>query len=71
MSKRVHTGIDQLILETKDLSVFPIRRVVTESQKYWEVSDLREGNNYVRQYRTKFNAEQAICAAIKFAMAGN
>ena len=66
--REVHTGIDQLILETKDLSVFPIRRVVTETEKYWEVSDLREGNNYVRKYQTKFRAEQAICAAIKYAM---
>jgi hypothetical protein len=66
--RKVHTEIDQLILETKDLSVFPIRRVVTETEKYWEVSDLREGKNYVVGFQTKFRAEQAICAAIKFAM---
>lgn len=66
--RKVHTGIDQLILETKDLSVFPIRRVVTDTEKYWEVSDLREGKNYVRKFRTKFNAEQAICAVVKASM---
>lgn len=68
MMRKIHTPIDQLILETKDLSAFQIRRVVNESDNHWEVSDMREGKNYVRKYRTKFNAEQAICAVIKFAM---
>ena len=66
--KKVHSAIDQLILDTKDLSMFPIRRVISESGKGWEVSDLREGKNSVRVYRTKFNAEQAICSVIKFVM---
>jgi ribosomal protein L7/L12 len=68
MSK-VHTAVDQLILETKDLSMFPIKRVVTEFEKYWEVTDLRKAV-YTQRYRTKFGAEQAVCAAIKTAMAG-
>jgi len=67
--KKVHTAIDQLILDTKDLSMFPIKRVVTEFEKYWEVSDLRKAV-YTRRFYTKFGAEQAICSVIKTAMAG-
>jgi hypothetical protein len=51
------------------LSMFPIKRVVTEFEKYWEVTDLRKAV-YTQRYHTKFGAEQAICAAIKTAMAG-
>ena len=40
--KKVHSAIDQLILDTKDLSMFPIRRVVSESGKGWEVSETIE-----------------------------
>ena len=67
MMRKVHTAIDQLILETKDLSMFPIKRVVTEFEKYWEVTDLRKAA-YTQRFHTKFGAEQAICAAIKVAM---
>ena len=66
--KKVHSHIDQLILDTKDLSMFQIGRVVVESEKVWQVYDLREGKNCVRFYRTKFNAEQSICAVVKFKM---
>ena len=68
MSKRVHTQFNRFVLETKDLSMFPIKRVVTESEKYWEVTDLRKGKNYVRKYRTKFNAELAICSLVASAI---
>ena len=66
--RKVHTAVDQLILETKDLSMFSIKRVVTEFEKYWEVSDLRNAV-YTRRFYTKFGAEQAICAVVKSAMA--
>jgi hypothetical protein len=37
---KVHTNIDQLILDTKDLSYFPITRIVTEDgDKYWQVEN--------------------------------
>jgi hypothetical protein len=68
MTKRVHTQFNRFVLETKDLSMFPIKRVVTESEKYWEVADLRKGKNYVRKYRTKFNAELAICSLVAIAI---
>jgi hypothetical protein len=68
MAKRVHTQFNRFVLETKDLSMFPIKRVVTESEKYWEVSDLRKGKNYVRKYRTKFQAELAICSVVAIAI---
>ncbi len=66
--KKVHTAFNRLVLDTKDLSMFPIKRVVTESEKYWEVTDLRKGKNYVRKYRTKFNAELAICSLVAIAI---
>ena len=62
--RKVHTAFNRMVLETKDLSMFPIRRVVTDTEKYWEVSDLRKGKNYVRKYRTKFEAELAICSVV-------
>jgi hypothetical protein len=65
--RKVHTAIDQLILDTKDLSRFSIARL--EDEKCWIVCDEKTGD--LRKYRTKFNAEQAICAVIKFAMSGN
>ena len=68
MSKRVHTAIDQLILDTKDLSMFAVERVVTDFERYWEVTDLRNDGNYTQRFYTKFGAEQAICAAVKTAM---
>ena len=64
MMRKVHTEIDQLILETKDLSRFSIARL--ENEKCWIVCDQHTGD--LRKYRTKFNAEQAICAVVKFAM---
>lgn len=64
MSK-VHTPIDQLILDIKDMSRFSIARL--EDEKCWIVCDEKTGD--LRKYRTKFNAEQSICAVIKSAMA--
>jgi hypothetical protein len=64
-NKRVHTAIDQLILDTKDLSMFAIERVVTDFERYWEVTDLRNDGNDTRRFSTKFGVEQAICAVIK------
>ena len=68
MTKKVHTAFNRLVLDTKDLSMFPIKRVVAESEKYWEVTDSRNGKNYVRKYRTKFNAELAICSLVAIAI---
>jgi hypothetical protein len=64
--KKTHTPINQLILDTKDLSLFPIKRIINGDVKYWEVTDLRNGRKM--QYKTKRNAELAICSVIKFAM---
>jgi hypothetical protein len=52
-------------LDTKDLSRFSIARLGDE--RCWIVCDEQTGN--LRKYRTKFNAEQAICAVVKAAMA--
>ncbi len=62
--RKVHTAIDQLILDTKDLSRFSIARL--EDEKCWIVCDEQTGD--LRKYRTKFAAEQAICAVVKAAM---
>lgn len=64
-----HTAINQLILDTKDVAMFPIVRVNTGTEKYWQVTDLRSGS--VRRYRTRFEAETAVCSVIKFAMEGD
>lgn len=64
--KKQHTPIDQLILEMKDLSMFPIERIITADEKYWLVTDLRNGQT--RHYKTKYNAELAICSVVKWAM---
>jgi hypothetical protein len=62
--RKVHSEIDQLILEHKDLFRFSITRL--EDEKCWMVFDQKTGD--LRKYRTKFIAEQAICAVIKTAM---
>ena len=64
--KRQHTPINQLILDTKDISMFPIERIITADEKYWLVTDLRTGAT--RQYKTKYNAELAIVLVIRSAM---
>jgi hypothetical protein len=61
---KVHTEIDQLILDTKDLSRFSIARLKDEN--CWIVCDEQTGD--LRKYRTKFNAQQAICAVVKATM---
>ena len=58
-----HSAINQLILESKDLSMFPITRVVTESGKYWRVVNNQTGT--VCDYRTKFAAQTAICSVVR------
>ena len=62
--RKVHTQIDQLILDSKDLSRFSISRL--EDERCWIVCDEQTGD--LRKYRTKFNAEQAICAVVKASM---
>lgn len=64
--KKTHTPINQLILDTKETSAFPITRINTPDAKYWLVTDLRNGQT--RQYKTKHAAELAITTVIKFAM---
>ena len=64
--KKVHTSIDQLILDTKDLSYFPITRIVTEDgDKYWQVENKWDSCGKKVWFRTKFNAELAICYRIR------
>ena len=63
--KKPHTPINQLILDSKDLSIFPITRVA----QGWQVIDLREGFcNHPRIFKTKRAAEVAICAVVRQAM---
>jgi hypothetical protein len=64
--KRNHTPINQLILETKDLSMFTIERIITADAKYWLLTDLRTKST--RNFKTKYNAELAIVAVVKWAM---
>ncbi len=61
-----HSEINELILTEKDLTMFPIVRVNNGTEKYWQVTDLRSG--VVRRYRTRFEAETAICSVVRFAM---
>ncbi len=62
--RRVHSQIDQLILDSKDRSRFGVVRL--EKKKCWLVCDGLTGE--MRTYRTKFDAEQAVCVVIKAAM---
>lgn len=64
--RKPHTPINALILATKDLSRFPIARIVGADFKCWQVTDLETGD--VRRYKTKRAAEVAICAVIRQAM---
>ncbi|CAB4134759.1 hypothetical protein UFOVP1226_35 [uncultured Caudovirales phage] len=66
--KKQHTPINQLILDTKDLSMFPIERIITADDKCWRVVDLRGTECKTYTYKTKHNAELAICAVIRLAM---
>jgi hypothetical protein len=61
-----HTPINQLILDTKDLSMFPITRTTYAGCPVWQVTDQR--NDQVRHYKTKRAAQLAICAVVKQAM---
>lgn len=67
--KKAHTPINQLILDTKDISMFPITRITTGDAKYWLLTDLRNGQT--RHYKTKHTAQLAICAVIRTAMGEN
>jgi hypothetical protein len=60
-----HTPIDQLILDSKDLSMFPITRVA----QGWQVIDQREGFcHHPRIFKTKRAAQVAICSVVRQAM---
>jgi hypothetical protein len=60
-----HSPINQLILDCKDLSMFPIARV----ENGWKVIDLREGFcRHPRIYKTKRSAQVAICSVVRKAM---
>ena len=63
-----HSEINELILTHKDLTMFPIVRVNHATGKSWKVTDLRSGS--VRHYRTRFEAEVAICSVVRFVMEG-
>jgi hypothetical protein len=63
--QKPHSPINQLILDCKDLSMFPITRVA----QGWQVIDLREGFcPHPRIFKTKRAAEVAICVVVKQAM---
>ena len=66
--RKQHTPTDALILERKDLSRFCIQRIAIGDRKVWRVLDAEKRE--FRDYRTKFNAEQAICAVVKSVMVG-
>lgn len=64
--RKPHTPINALILATKDLSRFPMARIIHRDYKCWQVTDLETGD--VRRYKTKRSAEVAICAVVRQAM---
>ena len=66
--RKQHTPIDALILDQKNLLGFSIQRIAIGQRKVWRVLDMEK--HQFRDYRTKFNAEQAICAVVKQAMQG-
>ena len=64
--KKVHSAINRLILDEKDLSYFPITRVISEGgEKFWQVENKWDSCGRKTWYRTKFNAELAICCRIR------
>jgi len=65
--RKPHTPINQLILDTKDLSMFPITRTTYAGRLVWQVTDQRTGQ--VRHYQTKRAAKVAICSVVRQAMA--
>ena len=65
--RKPHTPINQLILDTKDLSMFPITRTTFAGRLVWQVTDQRTGQ--VRHYQTKRAAKVAICSVVRQAMA--
>lgn len=67
--RKTHTNINRLILDSKDVSMFPITRTVLGSKKVWAVTDQRDpANHKTFYYSTKFAAEEAICFVVKRAM---
>lgn len=68
---RKHSPLNQLIVDQKDLSMFPIVRVNEGTAKYWQVTDLRPGSSYgsMRRYRTRLQAEEAICSVVRRSVA--
>ena len=64
--QKPHSPINQLILATKDLSRFPIARIIHRDYKCWQVTDSLTGD--VRRFKTKRAAEVAICAVVRQAM---
>lgn len=64
--QKPHTPINQLILSSKDLSMFPITRIIDADYKCWQVTDTRNGDT--RRFKTKRAAEVAICCVVKQAM---
>lgn len=64
-----HSPINQLILDTKDLSMFPITRTIYAGKRVWQVTDQREGACPVpRFFKSKRAAQVAVCAVVKQAM---
>lgn len=72
MTTKTHTPFNKLLLANKDLAMFPIVRVVTATERYWEVTDLRRGQTFgeTRQFGTRREAELAVLAVVKFTMKG-
>ena len=62
MTRKKHSPINELILFGLDLSMFPIQRVASG----WQVTDKRSGD--VRVFRTRYEAELAICSVVRYAM---
>ncbi len=46
--------------------MFTIERIITADAKYWLLTDLRTKST--RNFKTKYNAELAIVAVVKWAM---
>jgi hypothetical protein len=62
MARKQHNLTNQLILASKDVSMFPIQRVASG----WQVTDKRSDD--VRVFRTRYEAELAICSVVRYAM---
>jgi len=62
MARKQHSQINKLILANKNVSMFPIQRVACG----WQVTDGRNGD--MRVFRTRHEAELAICSVVRHAM---